>query len=80
MLKNDLWINQMAAKGMICPFEPSLIRKYQTDPASPLHPVISYGLSSYGYDIRYVLLSINNKQQQQRGIFVSSCNVMFIQT
>lgn len=42
----------MAAKGMICPFEPSLIRKYQIDPASPLRPVISYGLSSYGYDIR----------------------------
>lgn len=42
----------MAQKGMIAPFEPSLIRKHQLDPASPPCPVISYGLSSYGYDIR----------------------------
>ena len=42
----------MAAKGMIAPFEPRLIREIKPDPASPLRPVISYGLSSYGYDIR----------------------------
>lgn len=42
----------MAAEGMIAPFEPKLIRKHQHDPALPLQPVISYGLSSYGYDIR----------------------------
>lgn len=42
----------MAQKGMISPFESSLIRERQIDPALPLHPVISYGLSSYGYDIR----------------------------
>ncbi len=42
----------MARKGMVSPFEPSLIRKHQIDQTSPLRPVISYGLSSYGYDIR----------------------------
>ncbi|BAY34089.1 deoxycytidine triphosphate deaminase [Nostoc carneum NIES-2107] len=36
----------MAQKGMITPFEPSLIRK------SEKFPVISFGLSSFGYDIR----------------------------
>lgn len=52
MLKNDIWIAQMAEKGMISPFEPSLIREYKTDLASPFRRAISYGLSSYGYDIR----------------------------
>lgn len=42
----------MAQKGMISPFEPSLIREHQIDLASPPFPAISYGLSSYGYDIR----------------------------
>jgi dCTP deaminase len=52
VLKNDIWITQMAQKGMISPFVPSLIREQQIDLASPLCAVISYGLSSYGYDIR----------------------------
>lgn len=42
----------MAQKGMISPFEPSLIREHRGDTVLPLRPVISYGLSSYGYDIR----------------------------
>ncbi|WP_066380117.1 MULTISPECIES: dCTP deaminase [unclassified Anabaena] len=42
----------MAQKGMITPFEPSLMRKVQKETSSEPHPVISYGLSSYGYDIR----------------------------
>ncbi len=42
----------MAQKGMISPFESSLIRKLQPDPSIASQPVISYGLSSYGYDIR----------------------------
>ncbi len=46
MIKNDTWITEMAAKGMIAPFEPQLVRH-----ANGL-PVISYGLSSYGYDLR----------------------------
>ena len=46
MLKNDRWIAAMARKGMIRPFTPRLIRRAEGG------PVISYGLSSYGYDIR----------------------------
>ena len=46
MIKNDSWISQMAEKGMISPFEPKLIRRVENI------PVISYGLSSFGYDIR----------------------------
>ncbi|MFM9160558.1 MAG: dCTP deaminase domain-containing protein, partial [Dolichospermum sp.] len=42
----------MAEKGMISPFESSLIRKLQRLPSQIPQPVISYGLSSYGYDIR----------------------------
>lgn len=42
----------MAQTGMILPFESSLIRKLQPDPSHISQPVISYGLSSYGYDIR----------------------------
>lgn len=41
-LKSDLWIKQMSAKGMIEPFCEKQISK----------DVVSYGLSSYGYDIR----------------------------
>ncbi len=46
MLKNDKWIKEQAAKGMISPFEPSLIRRVKDN------PVISFGTGSYGYDIR----------------------------
>lgn len=42
MLKNDLWIIEMAEKGMIEPFHKSQIQK----------GVISFGVSSYGYDMR----------------------------
>ncbi|WP_041456802.1 MULTISPECIES: dCTP deaminase [Nostocaceae] len=42
----------MAQKGMIAPFESSLIRKIPKDNLVAAQPVISYGLSSYGYDIR----------------------------
>ncbi|GJD21560.1 deoxycytidine triphosphate deaminase [Rivularia sp. IAM M-261] len=52
MIKNDIWIQQMAQQGMISPFEPSLIRQLKNDDASSPRHVISYGLSSYGYDIR----------------------------
>jgi dCTP deaminase len=47
MIQNDIWIKAMAEQGMITPFEPTLIRQ-----VSPDRRVISYGLSSYGYDIR----------------------------
>ncbi|HEY7653040.1 MAG TPA: dCTP deaminase [Methylomirabilota bacterium] len=43
MIKSDRWIRRMAVeKGMIKPFEDRQVRK----------GAISYGLSSYGYDIR----------------------------
>jgi len=43
MVKNDLWIKEMAAAhGLIEPFEPSLVRAGR----------ISFGLSSFGYDFR----------------------------
>jgi dCTP deaminase len=42
-IKNDRWIREMAtAQGMIDPFEEKQVRKGS----------ISYGLSSYGYDMR----------------------------
>ena len=52
MIKNDTWITAMAAKGMIVPFEPQLVREVSGDANLAIRPVISYGLSSYGYDIR----------------------------
>ncbi len=46
MIKNDAWIAEMANNGMIAPFESKQIRRIKD------LPVISYGLSSFGYDIR----------------------------
>lgn len=42
MVKNDRWIQEMSEKGMITPFAESQVRD----------GVISYGISSYGYDLR----------------------------
>jgi len=42
MVKNDRWINKMSEKGMIEPFDKQKVRK----------GIISYGVSSYGYDMR----------------------------
>ena len=50
MLKNDLWINQKALEGMINPFQSHLIR--HLDPNQKKNAVLSYGCSSYGYDLR----------------------------
>jgi dCTP deaminase len=54
VIKNDNWITTMAQKGMIIPFEPQLVREASLDASTPgiSHRVISYGLSSYGYDLR----------------------------
>jgi dCTP deaminase len=41
-IKNDRWIREQALRGMIEPFETGQVRE----------GVISYGVSSYGYDIR----------------------------
>jgi len=45
-VKSDRWIRRMAARGMIEPFEPNQVRNVDG------HRVVSYGTSSYGYDIR----------------------------
>src|SRR5210317_2348295 len=46
-IKSDRWIREMALKhDMISPFEPSLIREKDGN------KIVSYGTSSYGYDIR----------------------------
>ncbi len=55
MVRNDRWIKEMARKGMIEPFEEKLVRE----------GVISYGVSSYGYDMRVadefkIFTNINN--------------------
>ena len=47
-IKSDKWIRRMADQhGMIEPFEPSQVRF-----APDGHKIVSYGTSSYGYDIR----------------------------
>ncbi len=46
MIKSDRWIKEQAHKGMINPFKENLIRAINNI------PVISYGVSSFGYDIR----------------------------
>lgn len=46
-IKADRWIRRMAqSHQMISPFEPSQVREVNG------HRVISYGTSSYGYDVR----------------------------
>ncbi|MBU6292703.1 MAG: dCTP deaminase, partial [Burkholderiales bacterium] len=46
-IKSDKWIRRMAAEhGMIEPFEPGQVRQVNGQ------RIVSYGTSSYGYDIR----------------------------
>jgi dCTP deaminase len=45
-IKSDKWIRRMAAKGMIEPFEAGQVKEQQG------RKIVSYGTSSYGYDIR----------------------------
>src|SRR4051812_1881826 len=46
-VKSDRWIRRMALEhGMISPFDPGLVRDADG------HKIISYGTSSYGYDVR----------------------------
>ena len=46
-IKSDKWIQRMSQEsGMITPFEPQQIRKSENQ------KIISYGTSSYGYDVR----------------------------
>jgi len=58
LIKPDIWIKQQAIENrMIDPFVPSLVRQLDRDGVT--NRVISYGQSSYGYDIR---LSSNDFQ------------------
>lgn len=43
---SDITIRELAAKGMISPFEPGQVRTKDNE------RIISYGTSSYGYDVR----------------------------
>jgi len=46
-IKSDRWIRRMAeGQGMIEPFEPGQVREVNG------HRIVSYGTSSYGYDVR----------------------------
>jgi len=46
-IKSDKWIRRMAREhGMIEPFEPGQVKRNEKG------PIVSYGTSSYGYDIR----------------------------
>ena len=45
-IKSDKWIRRMAAQGMIEPFEAGQVKELQGK------RIVSYGTSSYGYDIR----------------------------
>ena len=47
-IKSDKWMRRMVEQhGMIEPFEPGQVR-YDADG----HRIVSYGTSSYGYDVR----------------------------
>jgi len=59
MLKNDRWIKEQAQAGMITPFQAGLVREVQTEiprgcsaKRRKKREVLSFGTSSYGYDIR----------------------------
>ena len=66
MIKNDRWIRKMANEhAMIAPFEEKQVRQ----------GVISFGLSSYGYDIRIadefkIFTNINTRSWTPR---ISTC-------
>ncbi len=67
MLKNDRWIKEMAKKGMIEPFNKDQVRE----------GVISYGVSSYGYDMRIadeykIFTNINNTIVDPKGFDIKS--------
>ena len=50
MLKSDRWITEQAAQGMLEPFQETLVRHLEPDQKQ--RPVLSFGCSSYGYDLR----------------------------
>lgn len=59
MIKNDVWIREHAERGMIEPYEREQVRQTAMVTGtkdgiavSDIKPAISYGVSSYGYDVR----------------------------
>ena len=50
MLKNDRWIKEQASQGMLKPFQENLVR--HLNPETQEKAVLSFGCSSYGYDLR----------------------------
>lgn len=66
MLKNDKWIIDQCNHGMITPFRSELVRHNEYN-----HSILSYGCSSYGYDIRlsskeFFLFSPQDSDQKYR--------------
>jgi len=64
-VKSDKWIRRMAREhAMIEPFEPGLVREVAGQ------RVVSFGTSSYGYDIRcsneFKLLRISTRRSSTR--------------
>lgn len=55
MIKNDRWIIEQAQNGMITPFVPELVKQIEVPDDQKFwraeYKVISFGLSSYGYDL-----------------------------
>ena len=51
MIKNDKWIVEQSQKGMIVPQKEQSVRKVTFGTSIEI-PTISWGLSSYGYDVR----------------------------
>ena len=68
MLKSDRWIIQMAQdRGLIDPFEAAQVKAVSSPEG--LRPVISYGVSSYGYDIRVArTFKILDPLKEHRGV------------
>jgi len=69
-IKSDKWIRREAEKGMIEPFEPGQVK---TNAAGDR--LISYGTSSYGYDVRcsdhFKILPTSTLRWSTRKIFLS---------
>ncbi|MEZ0470373.1 dCTP deaminase [Luteimonas salinilitoris] len=52
-IKSDRWIRRMAEQGgMIEPFEPGQVKYANKGGAAEGERIVSYGTSSYGYDVR----------------------------
>ena len=57
MIKNDKWILQQCSRGMISPYEPTLVRRYKRD--SDELACVSYGIyleNDNNQNITYFLL------------------------